>query len=262
MEIRALIIASVLAVLHVFLTRRELIEYREFQGYAATEPRQRMLRTWLLRSMVVHGAAAVLVLFAVDRSGVLMHLAPELQDLSMALRPEGDGRVSRMVRSFSLVVPVLLLVMPTAITVLDVRRRTVRGERLRDDPAVQGRNVSSLFPRNATERRWTTLLSLNAGVSEELFFRAMLPVLLVLATGHLWVGVVLSVLAFGAAHLYQGVTGVVVTTFVGALFMLIYLVSGELWLVVAIHAALDLNGLALAPWLEERWLGSEDRDGA
>ncbi|MCB1150553.1 hypothetical protein KDK88_03355, partial [bacterium] len=152
MEMRALIVLAVLTVLHVLITRKELREYRDFQGYDDTNRRQGLLRTWLLRSLLVHGLAAVAVLIGMGRGEALLRLPSELAAAAAALRPEGDGAWSGILRGFALALPVCLVVLPTALTVVDIRRRSARGERLRDDPAVQARNTSSLFPRNAAER--------------------------------------------------------------------------------------------------------------
>ncbi|WP_443748976.1 CPBP family intramembrane glutamic endopeptidase [Asticcacaulis solisilvae] len=109
--------------------------------------------------------------------------------------------------------------------------------------------LAALLPRTGGERFWAILISLNAGLSEELFFRLALPLLLAAVTGQAALAFWLAVVIFGLGHAYQGVFGVIATTIIGALLGLIYLYSGNLWLVVAIHAGIDLWSLVVMPLL-------------
>ncbi len=117
--------------------------------------------------------------------------------------------------------------------------------RLRYGPAF--RSLRHMLPVSATERRWWLLLSISAGVCEEIFFRGFLPQFL---QGHLgdggWgVGAtgawVLSALAFGICHAYQGLAGVVRTTVGGLMFGMAALLSGSLWLPIALHILIDMS---------------------
>ena len=109
--------------------------------------------------------------------------------------------------------------------------------------------LALLLPRNGGERFWAGLIALNAGLSEELFFRLALPLLLAAVTGQAALAFWLAVLVFGLGHAYQGLFGVITTTIIGALLGLIYLYSGNLWLAVAIHAGIDLWSLVVMPLL-------------
>ncbi|MBO0746110.1 MAG: CPBP family intramembrane metalloprotease, partial [Candidatus Dormibacteraeota bacterium] len=84
-------------------------------------------------------------------------------------------------------------------------------------------------------------LSITAGICEELLFRGLLPALLaaLLHEPSPWLVILLAAAAFGAAHAYQGVTGVVVTAILGAVLGFIYLGTGSLFLVMVLHALID-----------------------
>lgn len=58
-----------------------------------------------------------------------------------------------------------------------------------------------------------------------------------------------SALIFGLVHFYQGWAGVILTTFPGVILTLVYLATGHLWIAMVVHAAIDLNGLILQPFL-------------
>lgn len=109
-------------------------------------------------------------------------------------------------------------------------------------------DVTAVLPRDRGELGWAALVAVGSGVSEELFFRLLLPLLLAQLTGSAWIGFAGPTALFGLAHRYQGWAGVLATTLVGALMALVYLSSGKLWVAVALHMAINLNGLVLRPW--------------
>ncbi len=123
--------------------------------------------------------------------------------------------------------------------------------------AWRGRSVGTgvaraVLPARRAELGWGVGLALVAGVTEELFFRLLLPLLIVLAGGSAAAGFAVSTLLFGYAHRYQGWRGVAGTVVAGVLLTLVYLVSGYLWAAMLVHAAIDLNGLVLRPLLSGR----------
>jgi uncharacterized protein len=103
--------------------------------------------------------------------------------------------------------------------------------------------VSFLLPRTRAERCWWIALSVTAGVCEEIVFRGFL--LHYLATHAPQIGItgaaVLSSIAFGLGHLYQGLRSAALTALVGAALAAAYLVTGTLWTPIVLHALLDLR---------------------
>jgi len=108
-------------------------------------------------------------------------------------------------------------------------------------------NVSALIPQTVAERFWALLLSINAGVGEELLFRLLLPLLLAMIGLPLWAAFAFAAAVFGVVHCYQGWRGVAATTLFGAAMTLLYLRTGELWLAMLVHALVDINGLIIRP---------------
>jgi membrane protease YdiL (CAAX protease family) len=107
--------------------------------------------------------------------------------------------------------------------------------------------AGSLIPTTATERWWFAIVSIGAGVSEELLFRGLLiwylnhyfPQLTVYQL------IAISAVLFGYCHLYQGWSGVVGTGVIGALFAWLYLSTGSLLLPIVVHALVDLRIVAV-----------------
>lgn len=95
-------------------------------------------------------------------------------------------------------------------------------------------------------------LSITAGVVEEILYRGF-------AFWYLgqfmpaWAVVLVSALAFGVGHSYQGVNGILRVTLIGIVFGLYYLLTGSIWLPIVAHALLDiLQGAMLFEYLRER----------
>jgi len=90
-------------------------------------------------------------------------------------------------------------------------------------------------------------LGLNAGVVEELLFRLALPALIFGIVGNGLIAFLAASALFGLLHAYQGWVGVLSSLVLGLIFSLIYLLSGSILLVIAVHAAFDLRSLVLIP---------------
>lgn len=108
-------------------------------------------------------------------------------------------------------------------------------------------SVTALVPRTPMERRWFALVSVTAGFCEELLYRGLLlavVVAIVPGAGDLAL-VLVSAVAFGLAHAYQGPTGVVATGVLGAILAYLYVGTGTLLLPMVVHAVIDLRILWL-----------------
>jgi membrane protease YdiL (CAAX protease family) len=99
-------------------------------------------------------------------------------------------------------------------------------------------------PRDPRELRQWTVLSITAGVCEELIYRGYLiwyaSHFTGTGVGGLLLAVVLTSIAFGLVHIYQGVLGVTQVFAVGLAFGGLYVLSGSLWLPIAAHIAVDI----------------------
>ncbi len=107
------------------------------------------------------------------------------------------------------------------------------------------RSLHYMLPVSDGERRWWVLISITAGVCEEVFFRGFLLQFLHGQLDGGWhLGLtgawLLSSLVFGCGHAYQGVGGVIRTTLAGAMFGLLAIVSGSLLLPIVLHVLVDL----------------------
>jgi uncharacterized protein len=101
-------------------------------------------------------------------------------------------------------------------------------------------HLRKLAPNFGLEMTAFVLVCLTAGVCEELLYRGWLLNLLRAATGSTWAAAVASSMLFGAAHAYQGVKGILRTTFIGLQLAALYVLVGSLVPGQLLHAAVDL----------------------
>lgn len=102
-----------------------------------------------------------------------------------------------------------------------------------------GTGAALMIPRNIRERRMWVGLSLSAGFCEEVLYRGFL-------IGYLmtWLpapaAVAVSAIVFGVPHFYLGWGGMLQATVSGGLFAVTYLLTGSLWVPIALHCAVDV----------------------
>ena len=119
--------------------------------------------------------------------------------------------------------------------------------------------VRAIMPDSRTEKGVFALLSVTAGMSEEIVFRGFLPAFLMPWTGSYLLAALPAVVAFGFLHTYQGLHGIVRTATIGLVLAAGVAWTGSLWPSIFAHTALDLLfGLVLARSL----LGEPPADSA
>lgn len=119
--------------------------------------------------------------------------------------------------------------------------------KLREGLEKQFSGLNFFLPATAEERLWFAIVSVSAGICEEILFRGFLIRYFQAGPYHLalTLAVVLSCLFFGTVHLYQGIAGVLQTTLLGLVFSVLFLLTGNLVLPVLAHAATDLKILLI-----------------
>ncbi|HEY0590254.1 MAG TPA: CPBP family intramembrane glutamic endopeptidase [Thermoanaerobaculia bacterium] len=106
--------------------------------------------------------------------------------------------------------------------------------------------LAMLLPVNAQERAAWLAVSLAAGVSEEVAFRGMLPVLLTRQTRSAAVAIAISATAFALAHLLQGWSATAFVGIFGLIFHALVWITGGLWTAIAVHVLYDaITGFTL-----------------
>ena len=101
-------------------------------------------------------------------------------------------------------------------------------------------DITYLLPRSPEEKVFWIMLSLIAGVTEELCFRGFVITRLAILTGSVWPGAILGAVSFGLGHLYQGWAGVAIIGIYGLLFSLLFIARGSLVPCIIAHALQDI----------------------
>ncbi len=225
----------------VWFLKGDLFGYRRIKRLSDTASRQKTYRLWIAKAAIAFVLPAVIGLALLGRLDALVTVPPEFDALRTLLPSfEGDSRVE-----------LLGMIGGSALGGLIIGAVLATRGNWRILKTIG--NVGSLLPRNRPEIAHAAAMSIAAGISEELAFRLFLPLLVALVSGNAFVAFGVAVAAFGAMHLYQGRAGVIATTLVGALMAAVYLMTGELWLAMVLHALIDLNSLALRPALTGAW---------
>jgi uncharacterized protein len=216
--------------------------HRRFEGRLRSDPTAR--RSFYVRLLILEWGLALVTL-------VVWLSAPDVDAGDVGLRwpQQWPGPVTAVV---------VLLVLGFVV----VSTRALRSGVLIEDRAPivrppghgpgQGRHAEppghatlALLPRTTGERRLFTVVGITAGVCEEWLYRGFFLAVVAALAGRPPDGVLVAVaaLAFGLAHAYQGVVGIVTTGALGGVMAAVYLQTGSLLLPVLLHAVIDLRFL-------------------
>ena len=214
---------------------RERREYARFKRLRSTVQRQKVYRRWLIEGALALGGLSLATIAGAWSSIPAVLAAAQQWAPLAAMRDVLGGPAGIPIAVGAAVLAGAALVLPVFL---------VRGT-LDETPAVG--DIRALLPRTTGELPYGAGLSLNAGVFEELLFRLGLPALVFAVTEDALVAFLGATLLFGLLHVYQGPLGVVFSTVLGALFVVLYLVTGSILVPIVVHALIDLRSMVLIP---------------
>ena len=192
---------------------------------------------WIVRATIGFVLPALAGLAILGRWDALWVLPPEFAPIS-ALLPRLDPAD---------IGPAMALGLPFGIAIVWGRIRWLR-HRGRPLP------ISMVVPAPLAARKramiWPALVTaLVTGWAEEIAFRLFLPLTATLAMGSAWAGFILATAAFVFLHRYQSWFGRIGVLLTAIVLTALYLATGALWFVIALHATIDVIALAVRPWL-------------
>ncbi len=233
--IMSVLFAALCALLVVRAVKKDRREYSRFKRYRSTLRRQKMYRKWLIDSVRVFGGSSVVTL------ALAWQFVPELlADINSlpwvrALRTDVFGSDLALGILFG----VIAVIVVAGVFVIFLARSVETIPTIGD--------IHALLPRNRQELRFGAALSINAGIVEELLFRLAVPAVIFGISRNSAAAVLGSLALFGLLHVYQGAAGIIGSTVIGAMLMVIYLASGSILLAIIVHALIDLRSLVLIP---------------
>ena len=102
------------------------------------------------------------------------------------------------------------------------------------------KDIYHYLPKTDKELKWFILLSINAGICEEIMFRLFLFEFLKENIG-LAVAFILTNLIFAATHIGSGKSNLISSFILGLLFSAIYYFTENIWIAIILHIAIDIN---------------------
>ncbi len=224
-------------------TVRDRREYAAFKLVEDSVARRAFYRRWTWQSFVLLVGATVVTLAILGAGDALFRIPPVLGGIADALASSDDAADATGDRRKGFLMGAAIGI--SILVIVQVRRAKKMMSPVIGD-------VEPLIPRNRAEMLAALPLCINAGLSEELFFRLALPLLIAHVTGFAVVGLAAAAMLFGLIHAYQGWKGVLATTVVGGMLTLVYLKSGSIVQPIMLHALMDVVALIVRPWISGR----------
>lgn len=187
-------------------------------------------RVKLYQSTMLHLWLPTLLVGAIIYSGPIT-----LADIGLKFSPSLLGL---SVLTISIIVCAYLLYSLKAVKTFDHKQI--------EQTKAQLNHVKWFMPHNKQQTKWMVYgVSPTAGICEEILFRGFLLFQLSLYMNEIY-AVIISSIAFGLGHIYQGWQHVIRTGIVGAIFAGIYIVSDSLLAPILLHTIMDAYGGQLA----------------
>ncbi len=253
-----------LFVVTTFISRRDKNQYDVFKSIQKTGDRQKFFKRWAIESFIIYGLLSMIILSIIGQIYSLKVMPDFLVDFSKSVKSIGEMNESDFISGFFKgimisIVPVLLFGGTIGAFLKEYKDYKDRKSKNNiESEEINFRNLDALIPKNYKERIWGAILSINAGFSEEIFFRVLAPILIYSVTSSVLIAIIGSTIWFGLVHYYQGMAGVFVTFFVGLLMFIVYMITENIWITMLVHAVLDLNGLVFSPWLKAIFANREN----
>ena len=106
-------------------------------------------------------------------------------------------------------------------------------------------DLRHFLPASDRDYRYFFVTSITAGIVEETLYRGFVLWYLIQFVP-VWAAVIVSSIAFGLGHSYQGAGGVIRVAIIGLVFGGLFVLSGSIWLPILGHFLLDaLQGLSI-----------------
>jgi membrane protease YdiL (CAAX protease family) len=225
-----------------WLVRKDIPDYAAFKLLVSTTDRQRRFRVWIAKAFLFFAGGALIALALLGRWRALYTLPSEFENLAHTIRSTATPHALLSAGFLGGLLGGVL----ASIAIGALAKKTLGA---RKNSTLVAGDVQPLMPRNSAEIAHSLLFAANAGFSEELFFRLLLPLLIAIVLGNALAAFLAAAVIFGLVHIYRGWVGVVATTVLALLHAALYLGTGSIWIAIVAHALLDVITLVVRPTL-------------
>ena len=236
-----------------WMSWRDSLDYAEFKQLTKSADRIRFYLRWTGVPFVLFGLGGLLLLLALGGIGALWELPAEFAELIAPFETASASASSSVDSLLGIGIGMAIALTVSAI----IWRNRIKKM---SQPVIG--DIEALLPRNRREIAACIPLAFNAGISEEIFYRVALPLLVLEVTGSAIASCVISIAAFGMAHWYQGWKGVLATGAVGAFLYWLYLSSGSILKPIIVHIVIDLMALVVRPSIAQYLASKKAASGA
>lgn len=244
-----LLLAVSLAALAWF-QRHDVRSFRRFRAIEDSARRQRTFLRWARNACIMYLGVPLLGLALLGQLHALWEFPVRLFRQALAVAPAFDAGTLGLMGGAVLVGGILGFGLRKLLGKPGCLREPVK--------PVPGLDITPMLARNRAELLRVIPLVANAGISEEIFFRLYLPLLITLCGAPAPFAFIAATLIFGLLHRYQGWFGVIFTTLLGSVFTLLYLGTLTLLAPIVFHLLVNLNSLVLRPALMLRFPSRAD----
>jgi uncharacterized protein len=240
-----LVVAVVVLVIYEPVSgRRSHARFVAEEAVHGEAARLRFYRSWTLQGCA-SAVAAILLVLALPGVG-LGDIGFRVPDVA-GLDRFGITGGSTSTATLAGMLTGLLIAIVAVVVLGKINARKAAGKPAKE-PQGQMKAILPMLPRTSAGRRGWAMLSLSAGVTEEITYRGLILLTLAVAlpdTTPRPMLIVVAAVLFGVAHWYQGWAGILTTGFVGGVMAGLYLSTGSLLIVMVLHTLIDLRALLL-----------------
>lgn len=141
------------------------------------------------------------------------------------------------------IIGIVLSILVVLISVLQYRHSSITSDTL-SSAKDKMKDVYYYLPKTKREFDWFIILSISAGICEEIIFRLFIFEFLK-GNANLLIAFVLTNIIFAITHIGSGKQNIINAFILGLLFSAIYYFSENIWIAVYLHIAIDINGCIL-----------------
>lgn len=199
-------------------------------------------RIKLYRESVVYGWIPVIIIFIF----ILLDYI-SLNDIGLRVVKFGSYGWLNIITMAIIILLSLVLLYQMIMFLISKKYREIIGEQVNKKSESDNHYdyvISNIMmPRTTKEKVWFSIVSLTAGICEEITWRGTLIFLLqsIFPTLSIILIVIIASMLFGIFHSYQGIKGVIKTGLIGALFTILFIISDSLILGIIFHFLFDFS---------------------
>ena len=138
------------------------------------------------------------------------------------------------------IIGIVLLILVLAFSIIQYKSSNITSDNF-TTVKDKMKDIYLYLPKTRREFDWFIILSISAGICEEIIFRLFLFEFLK-ENANLLIAFVLTNIIFAITHIGSGKQNIISSFILGLFFSAIYYFTENIWIAVLLHIAIDING--------------------